>query len=857
MPGARRSRTTGRESRAPAVARRRRWLVVAVVSAGIIVSAVFAGARIADAFWLSTDSSYPAAAEADALPQGNTPTSVTTTPNANSNTVAVQFPQATTLNGPYAIPASNYSVNRYPAAGGAAVAQPVSCSGSATITCDATNVPDGFWTFTDTPFYGANWVGQESAQSPAVTVDTTPPTVTVSYPASGSTYGSNWSGTISGTSTDQISGVASVAVAIENTTTAKWWSGSAFTASSATYVAATGTTSWTYPLATSKLVSGDSYSVTAQATDNVGNVGTSSASTFTYSTAAVTAAVTYPVKSTTYGGDWTGTIVGTASSPNTVSLVQVAIENTTTGTWWNGTSFSAASLTYSTASGTTSWTYSLAASNLVSGDSYSVTAHATDSLSNTGTSVAVTFTYNTTAPTVVVTYPLSGTTYGANWSGKLTGTATFTNTASNVQVAIENTTTAYWYNGSNFTTATSQTFNTASGTTSWTYTLAASKLVTGDSYTVIAEATDKAGNVGTSASYSFTYSTAAPTSTVVYPASNTITYGANWTGTITGTATFVNPASYVTVVIKNTTAALWWNGTSFAATKSTAVDAIGTTSWSYGLAAANLVSGDTYTIIAHAYDTAGNVGTSATRTFKYNTTPPTATVTYPVNGATYGPNYTGTITGTASFTVSASNVTVAIENTSTALWWNGSSFAASSQTFETATGTTSWSYALAAAKLASGDSYSVVAEATDTAGNLGTSATVNFTYYPIGLAGLAWLNTSGGTPTCGAISATRTCTVSGVGLSGTWSADVEMVNSSGSPLSNVSGSAITFTCTATNPVGGPVENPASPGSLTLATSATASTPLSITGQGVSWSVTETCTATIQGTAYSLDIAASH
>jgi Bacterial Ig-like domain (group 3) len=310
-------------------------------------------------------------------------------------------------------------------------------------------------------------------------------------------------------------------------------------------------------------------------------------------------------------------------------------------------------------------------------------------------------------------------------------------------------------------------------------------------------------------------------------------------------------------VIKNTTTGLWWNGSSFAATSSTAVNATGTTSWSYPLGAVNLVSGDTYTIIAHAYDTLGNVGTSATRTFKYNTTPPTASVTYPVNGTTYGPNYTGKITGTASFTVSASSVAVAVENTSTSLWWNGSSFAASSETFETATGTTSWSYSLAAANLVSGDSYRVVAQATDTAGNVGTSATVGFTYSPVGLAGLAWVNTSGGTPTCSAVSATRTCTVSGVGLSGTWSADIEMVNSSGTPVANVSGSTITFTCTATSSVGGPAETPPSPGSLTLAPSATASTPLSITGQGVAWSVTETCTATIQGTAYSLDVAASH
>lgn len=694
----------------------------------LMAAVILAGGGLAYGFWSNSDSSYPAVAEADALPQGNTPTSAVTTPNLNSNTVAIQFAQATTLNGPYAVPASNYSINRYPAAGGSATPQAATCSGTTTITCDVANVPDGFWTFTDTIVYGSNWSGLESGQSPSVTVDTAAPTATVSYPVSGSTYGANWSGTISGTANDVTSGVASVAVAIENTTTAKWWSGTAFTATTASYKAASGTSNWTYALAASKLVSGDQYSVTAQATDNVGNVGTSASSTFTYSTTLPSVAVSYPVTSTTYGANWTGSITGTASSPNTVTLVQVSIEDTTTASWWNGSAFSSSTSIYEAASGTTSWTYPLAAPNLISGHSYSVKAQAIDSLNNSATSVTATWTYNTTPPTVSVTSPVDGTTYGANWSGKLTGSATFTNTAANVTVAIENTTTGYWYNGTNFTTVTSQTFETASGTTSWTYSLGAGKLATGDSYSVVAEATDKAGNVGTSTTYAFTYSTAAPVSTVVYPASNSLTYGANWTGTISGTATFTNTASYVTVIIKNSTTSLWWDGSAFEATTSTAVSATGTTSWSYPMSAANLVSGDTYTVIAKAYDTAGNVGTSATRTFKYNTTPPTASVSYPVNTTTYGGNWTGTITGTATFTNSASSVSVAVENTSTSLWWNGTAFSATSQTFVGAAGTTSWTFALAASNFVSTDSYSVVAEATDTAGNVGTSAADAFTY---------------------------------------------------------------------------------------------------------------------------------
>jgi hypothetical protein len=62
------------------------------------------------------------------------------------------------------------------------------------------------------------------------------------------------------------------------------------------------------------------------------------------------------------------------------------------------------------------------------------------------------------------------------------------------------------------------------------------------------------------------------------------------------------------------------------------------------------------------------------------------------------------------------------------MWWNGTAFAATSQTFVAASGTASWSLALGAGNLSLGNSYSVVAEATDSNGNVGTSSTASFTY---------------------------------------------------------------------------------------------------------------------------------
>jgi glucose/arabinose dehydrogenase len=71
---------------------------------------------------------------------------------------------------------------------------------------------------------------------------------------------------------------------------------------------------------------------------------------------------------------------------------------------------------------------------------------------------------------------------------------------------------------------------------------------------------------------------------------------------------------------------------------------------------------------------------------------------------------------------------VAVENTTTKRWWNGTSFSATSQTFVTASGTTSWKLALAVKYLTSCDSYGVIAQATDSLGNVDTSSTVTFTY---------------------------------------------------------------------------------------------------------------------------------
>jgi hypothetical protein len=705
------------------------------------------GGGAAFGYWNLTQSN-PAHAVANSLGQGATPSAVVSPPNSNS--VTITFAQVTTVSGGVEIPASDYIVKRYPAGGGSPVIVTTSCSGTGTITCIATSVPDGTWQFTDTPTYATNWVGIESAKSGVVTVNTAP-SVAITYPVNGTTYGTNWTGKITGTASSNSgagTSITSVSIAIENTKTDRWWNGTSFGATTQSFVPASATTSWTLALAASALFSGDTYSVIAEAVDTLGNIGTSSTVSFTYDTAAPTVTITYPVNDTTYGSDWTGTITGTASSNSgagtTITSTAVAIEDTTTGKWWNSTAFAGTTETLAKASGTTSWSLPFPASDLTTGNTYSVIAEATDSLANIATSTTVSFTYKTTLPTVTITYPVNNTTYGSDWTGKITGTASSNAGAgtsiTSVEVAIENTKTGKWWNGSSFA-STVETLDEASGTTSWSLALPTSNLTSGVTYDVIAEAADNLANIATSPPVAFTYcarTTTPPTATITYPVNKT-SYGSNWTGSITGTASSnAGPGTTIKsleVAIENTKTGSWWNGSSFSATSQTFVPASGTATWSLGLAASNLVSGDTYSVIAEATDSLGNTGESSAASFTYSTpdtTPPTVTITYPLNGATYGTNWTGTITGTASSNAGSgttiSTVVAAIENTKTDKWWNGTSFSTTGQSFVPASGTATWSLGLATSNLVSGDSYSVIAEATDSLGNTGTSSMVSFTY---------------------------------------------------------------------------------------------------------------------------------
>ena len=132
----------------------------------------------------------------------------------------------------------------------------------------------------------------------------------------------------------------------------------------------------------------------------------------------------------------------------------LTIQRASDSWYWNGSDWQSAATTVPVTSGTTTWTYTFAKSHLTTGGSYSVFATATDDHSNISTSSTVSWTYDTTAPTVSITYPVDGTTYGTNWTGPVNGEATAgTGTLAHVDLTIRDTTTGLWWNGFLFSQA--------------------------------------------------------------------------------------------------------------------------------------------------------------------------------------------------------------------------------------------------------------------------------------------------------------------------------------------------------------------------------------------------------------------
>ncbi len=185
------------------------------------------------------------------------------------------------------------------------------------------------WTAGNTVSPGANRTtvtdnNANTAQGLTITRDVTAPASVYTAPASGGKYNAaGWPGSITGTASDGGSGLATVQVAIQQGA-GNYYDGAAFNNAGITWLAATGTSSWSYAIAAAKLTTGNTYTISVRSTDNVGNVETAVTRSFLYDTVAPsfgTLAIGSPVNASVtgttiyYRGNTTGSF--TLSQPLT------------------------------------------------------------------------------------------------------------------------------------------------------------------------------------------------------------------------------------------------------------------------------------------------------------------------------------------------------------------------------------------------------------------------------------------------------------------------------------------------------------------------------------------------------------
>jgi len=117
-----------------------------------------------------------------------------------------------------------------------------------------------------------------------------------------------------------------------------------------------------------------------------------------------------------------------------------------------------------------------------------------------------------------------------------------------------------------------------------------------------------------------------------------------------------------------------------------------------------------------------------------DTTAPSSSTVFPVASASYNATRWGAgcaaagVCGTATDALSGVKLVELSIRQGSGNYWDGSAFVSASEMFVTASGTSSWSYALPAASLPADGAYTVRVRAVDNAGNVEAASTRAFTY---------------------------------------------------------------------------------------------------------------------------------
>ncbi len=405
-----------------------------------------------------------------------------------------------------------------------------------------------------------------------------------------------------------ISGTAGNATGDDTTLTVSVYAGATATGTPVALLSAvrSGTT-WTVPVAP-PLVDGQ-YTAQAKQGDASGNLTTSAARSFFVDTTTPVVSIAAPSAGQHVGSrppvSGTAGIIAGDSATVTVRIYA--------GAGTGGTLVQ--TLSAARNAGTGAWAVTPA--TLADG-TYTVQATQTDSAGHSGTSAAITFVADGTAPAgVAITAPT------ANQSLP-TAAPTITGTAGN-QAGDNPTLTVSIYAGATPTGTAVRVLTATRSGTAWSVPVAPS-LADGQ-YTVQAKQGDASGNTTTTTAVTFRTDTSAPAVTISAPAAGALVVGQPPISGVGGILVGDNALITVRIYIGATTAG------AVVQTITTNRNA-GTGAWT--VTPAVLASG-TYTATATQTDAAGNTGVSAPVTFTTDSVKPAAQALTTVNGA--GPGH--------------------------------------------------------------------------------------------------------------------------------------------------------------------------------------------------------------------------
>ena len=362
--------------------------------AGALATTVTLGALagVAFAYFQTTDSSNPAAASAASL--------VAVSPSAaEASSTAVNI----SWSNPGTQPAgTEYVVQRTsPSSSTVCTTTGISQLGNTSVAdlCqDSGLLPGTAYSYSVTAELG-NWLSTPG------TVSFTTMAVTISSPGNGTAFGSNWGGSISGTSSAATgTTISNVKVSIQQGAGSCWaGNGNSWTTACPNYVATSGSVgSWTLSLPIGDLNSVNTYHLTAQATDSSSRSATATSS-FTFNTSGPVPAAPVASASVHYT-DSNGVYWVNAETVNLTDTVSYSGAGTVSSVAYYWCSTSSCNSTNGTLIGNgsgASWSFAWLSGSLPSTDgTYYIAAVATDSLSTVGTSPSTKFGVDRTAPSV-------------------------------------------------------------------------------------------------------------------------------------------------------------------------------------------------------------------------------------------------------------------------------------------------------------------------------------------------------------------------------------------------------------------------------------------------------------------------